>query len=57
MVNSMEQMSKIFSMSSQNKNAIKGDIRRGINVFHKQMLMEIIDTPNVIKLNNLKAHP
>ena len=34
-MNSMEQMSKIFSRSRQNKNSGKGDIRIDINVFRK----------------------
>ena len=55
-MNSMEQMSKIFSRSCQNKNSVKGDIITYIKLFQQTMLMEMVDTPDVIKQNNLSSH-
>ena len=48
-VNSMEQMSKMFSRSFQKKSNGKGDIKSDIKRFHKTMLMVIIDTPDISK--------
>ena len=47
-MSSIEQMSKIISISCQNKNSGKSDTRTDINRFHKTILMAIIDTPDVI---------
>ena len=47
-MNSMEQMSNIFSRSCQNKNSGNGDIRTDIKSFRK-MVMAMIDIPDVRK--------
>ena len=43
----MEQLSKTFSSSCQNKNSGKDDIKSGINFFQKKMFMAMVDTPDV----------
>ena len=55
-MNSMEQTSKTFSRSCQNKNSGKGAIITYIQSFQQTMLMSTIDTHNVSKENNLKSH-
>ena len=51
---SIEQVSKIFSRSFQNKNSGKGDIRTEIKRFQQTILMSIIHTPDYRKENNSK---
>ena len=48
-MNSTEQMSKVFSRSRQNKNSVNGDIRTDINHFQQTMLMAMTGTPYVRK--------
>ena len=49
LMNSMEQISKIFSISCQKKNFEKCDIRTDIKYFQQKIFMTMIDTPNVRK--------
>ena len=48
-MNSTEQMSKVFSRSFQNKNPVNGDIRTYINHCQQTMLMAMTGTPYVRK--------
>ena len=47
----MEHISNMFSRSQDNKNPRKGDTRTDIKRFQKKMLMEMIETPDIIKIH------
>ena len=54
-MNSMEQISKMLSISCQNKGYEKFEIITDIS-FQQTILMAIIGTPDINKENNLKPH-
>ena len=45
----MKQTSKMFSISCENDNSEKGDIRTDIEYFQQTMLMAMVDMTNIRK--------